>query len=109
VNISESEIHSNGGGYDLFLDGRFSTPAETVITAQRNWWGGSLRNFIEQRIRDRVESTTNPAVDWCRYLNGPGGTPLAMNCVDLSICNETAIWAARQGAWKSTQVWKSAW
>jgi hypothetical protein len=92
VTIGGSEVHSNLGSHDFYLDGGFSTPAATVLMARNNWWGTDLPGTISARIRDRVDSPANAKVDWCGYLDNPGGTPNLAVCPDLSICDATVAW-----------------
>jgi hypothetical protein len=90
--IHNSSIHSNSGAYD-FHARDFENPDEAIVNARDNWWGTPNMVAIGPRIRDHRYSASNPRVDWCGYLSGPGGAPERdVHCPDLVICDETTVW-----------------
>ena len=90
--IFVSEIHSNLASYDFYLDGGFSTPGQTVLDARANWWGDDSPGAIAARIRDRSDHTSNARVEWCAYLDGPGGSSPDVECAVTDICDGTVVW-----------------
>jgi hypothetical protein len=91
VSISQSSIYGNFGGYDVYLDGGFSTPESTSLRFRENWWGTAVEEEIDAHIYDRVDDVANASVDWCRHLESPTGPAAAVSCFDLSICGEIEI------------------
>jgi hypothetical protein len=92
VTLRDSSIHSNGGTYDLSARS-YENPSESVVDARGNWWGTTESSTISSRIHDRHESSTAPVVDWCAYLDGPGGAPARdVACPDPVVCGETVVW-----------------
>jgi hypothetical protein len=92
VTVSGSEIHSNLGSHDFYLDGGFSTPAQTVLDARTNWWGSDSPETIALRIRDRADHSSNARVEWCAFLDGPGGSSPDVECPETEICDRTVAW-----------------
>ncbi len=92
VNLDHSAIHSNGGGFDYYAY-YFANPTERTLSARETWWGTTDPHQIATRVYDRVDNAINPAVDWCRYLDGPGGSPVVdAHCPELSVCGGTTVW-----------------
>jgi hypothetical protein len=96
VTITGSSIHSNSGAYDYFVDVYWwANPAaeRTVLDATDNWWGTTDPSIIEPRIADHADNSGSPIVDWCGFLDGPGGIAVRTEyCPDLSVCDETVVW-----------------
>jgi hypothetical protein len=92
ANIHDCSMHSNSGSYDLFVY-YFENADTTIFDARNNWWGTTDVQAIGPRIYDHRTSATSPRVDWCGYLDGPGGAPVRdVHCPDLVVCDETTVW-----------------
>jgi hypothetical protein len=92
VTISESSIHSNLGTYDYYVEPDFLNPWQ-ALRARGNWWGSDDTSVIAQRIHDRSDNSGSARVDWCAWLDGPGGAAPDVTCPDSTeICDRTATW-----------------
>ena len=93
VTIANSSIHSNLGSYD-FRAQNYQNPDTTVLDGTGNWWGTTDEATIRGRIVDHADNAGFPMVDWCGYLDSPGGSrgPAGVYCADPSICDETVVW-----------------
>jgi len=89
--VHGSSLHSNGGDQDL----RFypaTAAAETVIDARDNWWWSTDPGAIGPRIYDHRSRGASPIIDWCGWLDGPGGVAARQtHCPDLAPCGETVV------------------
>ncbi len=92
VTVSGSSIHGNLGSYDFYAATDFVTPDSTVLEARGNWWGSDDTATIASRIYDRADNAGSARVEWCAYLDGPGGTAPDVECPDTDICDRTAVW-----------------
>jgi parallel beta-helix repeat protein len=90
--IRGSSIHSNSS-WNLHAQS-FLNPDTQVIDATGNWWGTTETQSIRDTIYDRANATTSPLVDWCDYLDGPGGAPARTDaiCAGLTVCGGTEVW-----------------
>ena len=92
MTLSGASIHSNLGSHDLFTQS-YNNAAQRVVQARGNWWGTPDPAAIGSQIYDQRSNGGSPLVDWCGWLDGPGGTVARdVECPDLSICDEVASW-----------------
>jgi hypothetical protein len=93
VTITDSSLHDNQGAYD-FQARNYANAANTVIPLRNNYWGTAEPELIGPRIYEyTTASTNNPRVDWCDYLDGPGGDPVEdMHCPELVACDTPVTW-----------------
>ncbi len=89
VTVTHSEIHSNQASYDLMTFG-YADPWHEIVLARENWWGTIDPVTIGSRIIDHRYADSRPTVDWCAFLDGPGGVPARdVHCPNLTTCDET--------------------
>ena len=95
LTINQSAIHGNLGTHD-FYSTLFENPGSTIINARGNWWGSADPAVFGSRIYDRRSSTGNPHVDWCGFLDGPGGNAaIDAHCFgEFSICDGGLAYSA---------------
>lgn len=91
VTVTQGEIHSNLGTYDLYTGSAvWSEVNRIVLSATRNWWGTTDTSVIADRIFDHSDNSGRPIVDRCRFVDGPDGNVfLNAHCPDLAVCDQT--------------------
>jgi len=73
LTLTNSSVHGNYGSYDLYSF-LFEDPGTAVINARYNWWGSADPAVFGPRLYDHRFSPSSPHVDWCGFLDGPGGS-----------------------------------
>ncbi|ANM31016.1 hypothetical protein ABI59_17730 [Acidobacteria bacterium Mor1] len=91
VQVNASSILNNSN-YDFYSQS-FDNSDRTIVDARGNWWGTTDTESIAANVYDRRRSSSAPMVDWCGYLDGPGGASArSVHCPDLSVCDESTVW-----------------